>query len=116
MSNFPTVEIPAYEFQFNLIVCPLPYTVKNVSDSYMIIIFFIQGVSRYFVLKDNYVKPTPTGGSHWLELLPGHMYCFLPSMAMDQGKVYVYDHTPHWIKDFLYSLEIYQVIDHPHYA
>ena len=71
----------------------------------------MQGVSRFFVLKDNYVKPTATGGTHWLELLPGHMYCFLPSFESDKGEVYAYKYTPSSLKDFLYSLEIYQVLN-----
>ena len=68
-----------------------------------------QDQSYFFVLKNNGAKPTPTGGSHWLEFLPDHLYCFLPSYEVDVGKVKVYDFLPKQLADFLYSMEISEV-------
>ena len=36
MSKFQTVKVPAYDFQFNLVVYPLPATVKTVSIVYAV--------------------------------------------------------------------------------
>ena len=37
MSKFQTVKVPAYDFQFNLVVYPLPATaVKTVSIAYIL--------------------------------------------------------------------------------
>ena len=68
-----------------------------------------QGQSYYYVLKNNGAKPTPTGKSHWLELMPNHLYCFLPSYEADVGKVKVYDFFPKQLVDFKYAMEILEV-------
>ena len=70
---------------------------------------FIKGWSYFYILKDNAVKPLLTGGVHWLEFLPGHVYCFLPSLRGDVGSVRVYDHMPEFIKDFSLCMEIKEV-------
>ena len=61
------------------------------------------------MLKNNCVLPSATGGTHWLEYLPDHLYCFLPSFEADKGKVEVYDYMPTFVKDFLFSIQIEQV-------
>ena len=48
----------------------------------------------------------PTGGTHWIEFLPDHVYCFLPSSTADAGKVEVHRQMPDWVKDFLFCMEI----------
>ena len=74
MTSFATVDIPAYEFQFNLVVYPLPDHIRSLVISHfllnVIIFCFLQGHSYFFVLKDNAVHAHPTGGSHWLRFLP----------------------------------------------
>ena len=94
MTSFPTVEIPAYEFQFNLVVYPLPEPAKSLGNSY------------FFILKDNAVHAHPTGGRHWLSFLPGHVYCFYPSELADHGIVEVFDHIPDFIRDLKFCMEI----------
>ena len=70
---------------------------------------FIQGHSYFYILKNNEVHPKATGGTHWLEFLPDHVYCFLPSLLSDKGEVRVAEHIPEYVKDFLYCMEILQV-------
>ena len=60
---------------------------------------------------NNAVLPNATGGTHWLTYLPGCMYCFLPSFEADKGTVYVYDHIPDFLLDFLYCTEILNITD-----
>ena len=72
---------------------------------------FSQGDSHFFLLKNNAVKPNITGGTHWLELLPDWVYCFVPSMEIDKGTVHVYDHMPEFVKDFDFCMEIFAKID-----
>ena len=76
---------------------------------FILISIISQDQSYFFVLKNNGTKPTPTGGSHWIEFLPNHLYCFLPSYEVDVGKVKVYDFLPKQLADFLYSMEISEV-------
>ena len=112
MANLSAVHIPAFEFHFNLVVYPLPAEEKNVSilrkscSSFKVL---SQGQSNFYLLKNNAVKPTATGGTHWLEHLPDHVYCFVPSFDMDKGQVVVYDHIPQWLTEFKYSMEIIEV-------
>ena len=114
MSSFPTVSIPAFEFHFNLVVCPIPSTwLKKVCFSFKFRNFYIkiipQDLSYFVVLRNNGVKPVPTGGSHWLEFLPNHMYCFLPSYEVDVGKAKVYECIPGQLVDFQFCMEIEKV-------
>ena len=113
MAVFPTVIVPAFEFQFNLAVYPLPATtLKTVSSdqfsSYRLIIFqiLIQGKSHFYVLKDNAVKSKITGGTHWLEFLPNHVYCFLPSYEGNRGTVQVHASMPDFVKEFLFCMQV----------
>ena len=62
------------------------------------------------MLKNNCVPARATGGTHWLEYLPGFMYCFVPSFDSHKGVVQVYDHIPEVIKDFIFSMEIEKVM------
>ena len=62
------------------------------------------------MLKNNCVTAKATGGSHWLEYLADHMYCFLPSYDRDKGKVQVYDYIPEFVKEFLFCLTIEEVM------
>ena len=59
---------------------------------------------------NNAVHPKATGGFHWLEYLPGYMYCFLPSYEADRGTIQVYDYLPDFLLDFLYCAEIHGLI------
>jgi hypothetical protein len=64
------------------------------------------------LLRNNGAQPVATGGSHWLEYLPDHLYCFLPSYSEDEGRVKVYDHVPCWLTDdfsFCTQLDINKV-------
>jgi hypothetical protein len=76
----------------------------------MLIESFYKGRSYYFVLKDNGGQAIATGGTHWLGFLPNHMYCFLPSYEVDKGQVEVFDYIPEFLKDFLFCMEIEQVL------
>ena len=68
-----------------------------------------QGKSYFYILKNNAVAAVPTGGTHWIQFLPDHVYCFIPSMEIDKGEVDVYQAMPEFLKDFLFSMEIHQV-------
>ena len=72
-------------------------------------LFFCQGKSYFYVLKNNAVLAVATGGSHWVELLPDHVYCLIPSFDIHKGIVKIYDVMPDFLKDFLYCMEIKQV-------
>ena len=115
MSSFLTVSIPAFEFHFNLVVCPIPSTwLKNVCLKQLIIHnnfneIFSQDESFVFVLKNNGVEPIPTGGSHWLQLLPNHMYCFLPSYEADKSEAKVYNFIPRQLAEFIYCMKVEKV-------
>ena len=69
----------------------------------------MQDKSHFFVLKNDQSKVTPTGGHHWLEYLPGFVYCFIPSKEVASGKVYAYNYMPKKIENFLYCWEIEKV-------
>ena len=66
----------------------------------------LQGSSEFYVLKNNCVLPKPTGASHWLEYLPGYMYCFLPSFEAEKGTVKVYSYLPEIVRDFCFAVPI----------
>ena len=55
---------------------------------------------------NNGTEPHPTGGTHWIEFLPDHVYCFLPSFDVDKGEVEVHQNSPEFLDNFLYSNEI----------
>jgi hypothetical protein len=74
-------------------------------------IITIKDQSFFYVLKNNFSLAKPTGGTHWIEFLPNHVYCFLPSIEVDVGKVRCYDHMPEYVKDFLFCMEITQNIE-----
>ena len=57
-------------------------------------------------MSQNGVSPKPTGGTHWLEYMPGYAYCFLPSFAVHRGSPLVYDHVPDFLMDFHFYMEI----------
>ena len=68
-----------------------------------------QGQSHFYILKNNAVHAEPTGGTHWLESMPGHVYCFIPSFNVNKGTAVVYNYMPEFLKDFKYCMEIKQV-------
>ena len=59
-------------------------------------------------MKNNLVLPKATGTYHYLEYVPGQMYCFYPSLDAEKGAVQVFSYVPEFILDFLYSVEIEQ--------
>ena len=61
-------------------------------------------------MKNNGVEPTSTGCHHWLELLPGYTYCFVPSLHACAGVFTVYNSKPEFIEDFGYSMKIEEVL------
>ena len=67
--------------------------------------------SFFYILKNNASHPKPTGATHWIQFLPNHVYCFLPSLEADMGKVQIFDHMPEYVKEFLFCIEITQNID-----
>lgn len=71
--------------------------------------FIPQGKSYFYLLKNNAVPAVPTGGSHWIEFLPNHMYCFTPSMEINSGQVIVRKEMPEFLKDFQFCQEIKMV-------
>ena len=78
MERHAAVTVPAFEFKFNLVVCPLPEGIAAVSLFKIISIILysnlFQGKSRFYVMSNNGIPPKKTGGSHWLEYLPGYAY------------------------------------------
>ena len=82
---------------------------KKINIHQIINEIFSQDESFVFVLKNNGVEPVPTGGSHWLEFLPNHMYCFLPSYEAEKGQVKVYGYIPRQLADFLYCMKVEKV-------
>ena len=60
-------------------------------------------------MSNNGVRPKKTGGSHWLEYLPGYAYCFLPSFEAFKGDPYVYHYVPEFLNNFLSYIEIEEV-------
>ena len=60
-------------------------------------------------MKHNGTAPTSTGSHHWLELLPGFVYCFVPSLHDCAGVIKVYNSKPEFIRDFEYSMKIEKV-------
>ena len=61
------------------------------------------------MLKNNGVKPTSLGAYHWLEFMPGYVYCFLPSLNDMSGKIHVYTSMPDFVKDFDFCMPIEKV-------
>ena len=70
---------------------------------------FYQGKSHFYILKNNAVPPVATGGHHWVEFLPDHVYCFTPSIEINKGEPLMFATMPDFLKDFLFSVEIKQV-------
>ena len=71
--------------------------------------WYYQGKSHFYILKNNAVSPVPTGGHHWVEFLPNHVYCFTPSMEINKGEPLMFTAMPEFLKEFLFSVEIKQV-------
>ena len=61
------------------------------------------------MLKNNAVPAVPTGGSHWIEFLPNHVYCFTPSMEINGGNAIVEKAMPKFLNEFTYCMEIKKV-------
>ena len=60
-------------------------------------------------MKENGSVPTSADSHHWLELLPGFVYCFVPSLHDCAGVVQVYNSKPKFIEDFQYTMKIEKV-------
>ena len=60
-------------------------------------------------MKNNGKSPTSAGSHHWLELLPGYTYCFVPSFHASAGLIKVYSSKPEFIKEFEYAMKIEKV-------
>ena len=60
-------------------------------------------------MSQNGVTPKRTGGTHWLEYLPGFAYCFLPSLDAYKGEPKVYNYVPDFVMDFPFYTEIKEV-------
>ena len=69
----------------------------------------MQKQSYFMILKNEPKESVPTGGTHWLEYLPGFVYCFVPSTESNSGKVYAYNYRPEFLKKFFYCQEIRNV-------
>ena len=61
------------------------------------------------MMSQNGVSPKRTGGTHWLEYMPGYAYFFLPSFEAYKGQPFVYNHVPEFLKDCQYCFEIKDV-------
>ena len=72
--------------------------------------FIYQGKSYFYILKNNAVSAVPTGGFHWIEFLPNHVYCFTPSMEINAGHALVGKTMPEFLKNFSFCQEIKEVI------
>ena len=73
-------------------------------------IIFLKENSSFFILKNNGAKPVSTGTDHWLNFMPGYVYCFVPSYESCVGEVHVYSYIPEFIKDFQFCMEIEKVL------
>ena len=60
-------------------------------------------------MSNNIANPERTGGSHFLEYLPGHAYCFIPSFDANKGGSFVYPFVPDFMKEFSFYTEIEDV-------
>ena len=60
-------------------------------------------------MSNNASPPHHTGGTHWIEYLPGYSYCFVPSFEANRGNPYVYRDIPDFLKDFSFFMEIKEV-------
>ena len=112
MGRHDTVTVPAFEFKFNLVVFPLPEGTAKVSwilSIRNISILFVKDMSQFYVMSNNRIPPKRTGGTHWLEYLPGYAYCFVPSFDAFKGDPYVYRHVPDFVMEFSYYMEIEEV-------
>ena len=69
-----------------------------------------KGKSYFYYLKNNAVPAVHTGSYHWIEFLPDHVYCFVPSMEINAGNVIIQNTMPEFLKDFLFCKEIKKVI------
>ena len=61
------------------------------------------------MMSNNGMTPERTGGTHWLEYLPGFAYCFLPSLEAYKGYPEVYTYVPDFVMDFQFYMEIKEV-------
>ena len=105
-----TVSIPAFEFQFNLMVFPKEQETVSFQNVKMYTdVKTFQDKTSFYVLKNNGVKPISSGSKHWIEFLPGYDYCFIPSLEACLGEVHVYSYKPEFIKNFDFCMEIHQV-------
>ena len=68
-----------------------------------------KGKSRFYVMSNNGIAPQRTGGTHWLEYMPGFAYCFLPSLEAFKGEPSVYTYVPDFVRDFQYYMDIQEV-------
>ena len=66
-------------------------------------------------MSNNIATPQRTGSSHYLEYLPGHAYCFLPSSDANKGDSFVYHFVPDFVKEFSFYIEIEDVKKHEYY-
>ena len=108
-----TVKIPAFEFQFNLVVYPNSHasvSCFNFDRGLKQYILFLKENNSFFILKNNGAKPVPIGTDHWLSLMPGYVYCFVPSFEAYVGEVHVYSHMPEFINNFQFCMEIEKVL------
>ena len=64
---------------------------------------------KYYVMSNNITPQERTGRSHFLEYLPGHAYCFIPSFDANQVDSYVYPFVPDFVKEFSFYMEIEDV-------
>ena len=90
-ADVPKVGVPFIPFFCNLAVFP---TEKENDET------------LYYILKQSPTVPSASDVKVMIDYLPGHVYCFFPSIEENRGKVAMFSSRPDFLKRFSYSLEI----------
>lgn len=109
-----TVKVPAFLHHSNMIMFPSPcIEMRVIMSIYSIFasIIQLQDHSFFYTLTNSIRSPIRTTEFHWVELLSGHIYCALPSIQANCGRISYYTRAPSFIKELNYFLYIGQVVN-----
>jgi hypothetical protein len=90
-NSVPSVIVPAIPYFCNLVVFPAPLSGLD---------------SSFHMLKTSDDVPVDPQETHWLEYIPGSIYCFLPSSHRNKGTVSFFKSRSCFLNKYTYSLEI----------
>ena len=89
--SLSSIVIPAPEFFCNVAVFPAPTTCD---------------VPKFFLMRNNCDVPRYQIGSVKVKYIPGSVYCLLPSIEKNVGRVSVYGSKPSFLDSYAYCLQI----------